>query len=422
MKAVNLVRAALATGTSLAIAFGTASCSRDYTSAYVYVTTNAAGATGGSVSAYAVDYQSGVLTQLAGSPFTAGIGRNPVTEVASPNGKNLYVVSKDDSTITEFGIGTDGKLYGQHTYNSIGTLPVAAAIDSTGKFLYVASTFQSGYSPTSGGPGDITIFPIAADGSLGAATSVNVGVNPVGIAVSKPGTIGATAGSVYVYVVDQEGGLTGAATPYVVGFSQNTSTGALTLLPGSTCSTTAPTVCTGYRAGVLPSAIAIDPTTSYVYVTDKSTNQILGYRITNSSSGATLNGTLTALPTSPFGTGLYPAGITIDPRGKYLLTANYNANSVSSFSINLSDGSLGGTASAGSAQVATGPTCVTIEPALGIYVYTSNSIDNSVSALQISPNTGALSGVPNTPYPSGSLPSCVVSVANGDHANSIVNP
>ena len=332
MKAGLLLRAALATGSSLAIALGTTSCSRDYTSAYVYVTS----AQNASVSAYGVDYQSGVLTQIAGSPFTAGIGRNPQTEVASPNGKNLYVISHDDSSVTEFGIGTDGKLYGQHTYNTTGTLPGAAAIDSTGKFLYVLYTLQSGYSSTSGGPGGISIFPISAtDGSLGTPTNVNVGVNPVAIAVSRPGTTGATAGSVFVYVVDQEGGTTGGATPYVIGFSQNTSSGALTLLSGSTCTTTAPTVCTGIRAGVLPSGIAIDPTTAYVYVTDKSTNQILGYSIQNSSTTTALNGNLTALRSSPFTTGLYPTSIIIDPRGKYVLTTNYNANTVSSFSLNL---------------------------------------------------------------------------------------
>ncbi len=419
MKAGNLLRAALATGTSIALAFGTTSCSRDYTSGYVYITS----AQNATVSAYGVDYQSGVLTQIAGSPFSAGFGRNPVTEVAAPNGKYLYVISHDDSLVTVAGIGTDGKLFSTKNYNTTGTLPVAAAIDSTGKFLYVAYTLQTGFTPTSGGPGGINIFPInQTDGSLGTPTNVNVGVNPVALAVSRPAATGATAGNVFVYVVDQEGGTTGGTTPFVIGFSQNTSSGALTLLSGSTCTSTVPTVCTGIRAGVLPSSIAIDPTTAYVYVTDKSTNQILGYRIQNSSSTAGLNGSLTSLTSSPFTTGLYPTSIVIDPRGKYVLTTNYNANTVSSFSLNLSDGSLGGTASAGSAQVATGPTCVTIEPALGKYVYTSNSIDNSVSALQLNANTGALSSVPNTPYPSGALPSCAVSVANGDHAQSIVNP
>ena len=51
---------------SLAIGLGTVACSRDYTAAYVYSVSNSTG----QVSAFAVDYQSGVLTQISGSPFT----------------------------------------------------------------------------------------------------------------------------------------------------------------------------------------------------------------------------------------------------------------------------------------------------------------------------------------------------------------
>jgi len=59
---------------------------------------------------------------------------------------------------------------------------------------------------------------------------------------------------------------------------------------------------------------------------------------------------------------------------------------------------------------------------LGIYLYTSNYLDNSVSGAQLSPNTGQLQGIANTPFPVGSLPSCVTSVANGSHSSSLVNP
>ena len=131
---------------------------------------------------------------------------------------------------------------------------------------------------------------------------------------------------------------------------------------------------------------------------------------------------MAALVSSPYATGLYPVAITIDPRGKYIYTANYNSNSVSSYSLNSSDGSLGGTAAVGNFSTATGPTCVTVEPALGIYLYTSNYLDNSVSGAQLSPNTGQLEGIANTPFPVGSLPSCVTAVANGSHSSSLVNP
>ena len=86
----------------------------------------------------------------------------------------------------------------------------------------------------------------------------------------------------------------------------------------------------GFNAGVFPSAIAIDPTGKYVYVTDKAQNQVYGYAIANNTSGA-----LTGLVSSPYATGQYPVAITIEPRGKYVYVANYNSQTVSSYSLNL---------------------------------------------------------------------------------------
>jgi 6-phosphogluconolactonase (cycloisomerase 2 family) len=408
MKFNAMIRTALAGATSLALVLGITACSRDYTAAYVYSTS----ASNGTISGFAVDYQSGVLTPLSGSPFSSQLN-NPTTLVPTPSGKYIYVIGgTQNAQVEEFAVGTDGKLYGQNTYNITGTYPTAAAIDSTGQFLYVTYTYQVGYGPANPGPGGISIFAISQSasnfGALGTPTNVNLGNSPVGIAVSVPVP---TSSNVYVYVVDDEA----SPNATVIGFKQNTTTGALTLATGSTCAGT-PTVCTGYHSGVTPSAIAIDPTGRYVYVTDKTSNQILGYQISATA------GNLTPLVSSPFSTGLYPVSITIDPRGKYVYAANYNSNSVSSYSLNSADGSLGGAAAAGNSATATGPTCVTIEPALGIYLYTSNYLDNSISGDQLSPNTGSLSAIANTPFPVGSLPSCVTAVANGSHASSLVNP
>jgi len=159
MKWNKLGRGTLASILSLALVSVTA-CSRDYVLAYVYVTT-AKPLTGsspaGGISAYAVDYQIGSLTPLADSPIQAG--RNPVTLVASPNGLNLYVVNHDDSSVGEYAIGTDGKIFLQNTYNVAGSMATAIAIDAAGKFLYVTFTYQVGpngqqlYSPASPGPG-----------------------------------------------------------------------------------------------------------------------------------------------------------------------------------------------------------------------------------------------------------------------------
>ena len=111
MKFHAMIRTALAIATSAALGLGTTSCSRDYTAAYVYSTS----ASNGTISGFAVDYQSGVLTPLSGSPFTSQLS-NPTTVVAAPSGRFLYVIGgTQNAEVEEFSIGTDGKLYGQNT-------------------------------------------------------------------------------------------------------------------------------------------------------------------------------------------------------------------------------------------------------------------------------------------------------------------
>jgi 6-phosphogluconolactonase len=414
MKWNKLGRGTLASILSLALVSVTA-CSRDYVLAYVYVTTAkplTTSSPAGGVSAYAVDYQIGSLTPLADSPVTAG--RNPVTLVASPNGLNLYVVNHDDSSVSDFAIGTDGKIFLQNTYNVTGSEATAIAIDAAGAFLYVTFTYQVGpngqqlYSPASPGPGGVTIFPInAKDGSLGTPSTVKVGNNPVGVVVSRP-----AGGATYAYVLDQE-----VPNGMVLGFSQNPTTGALTPVPGTVITTdsTGKTVAIGYRAGTTPSAIAEDPSSRFVYITDEATNQLYGDVVAN-------NGSLVAMTNGPFATGIFPVGLTIDPRGEFLYVANLSSSTVSAYAIDVASGTPVGSVGSASTATDTSPTCVTIEPALGIYVYTSNNLANTVSAMQLNPHNGGLTQVQNSPFPSGALPTCAVAVANGSHPTQIIVP
>ena len=393
----HMGRWTMASVVSLAMGLGLTACSRDYTLAYVY-TTSSTRTTTGVVNAYAVDYQSGALTQLADSPVSTGY-KNPVAVVATPNAQTIYVVHRDDSNVVEFSIGTDGKIFAEHTYNVIGSFPVAAAIDPAGKFLYVVSTYQPGFTTALTGPGNITIFPINADSSLGTATAVNVGNSPVGIVASNFNH--------FVYVLDRET-IANVAAGVVLAFAQNMSTGGLTPV------NVGANALNGYRIGVVPSAITEDPTARFVYVTDESTNQLYG-------SVVQASGSLVQMTNSPFSTGLFPVAVLIEPRGKYLYVANYNANSVSAYSIDPATGtpvsSVGGSTSVG-----TGPTCITVEGALGKYVYTSNNLDGTVSALQLNANTGALTQVQNTPFPASALPTCTVAVATGTHLTQTVTP
>ena len=167
MKGNSIGRGLKAAAVSLAVGLGLTACSRDYTVAYLYVT-SATRTNAGVVNAYAVDFQSGALEQLADSPIPS-MGSNPVTLVASPDAKHVYVVNHDSSSVVNFDIGTDGKLYPQ-TVTSVagpvggivGSFPVAAAIDPLGKFLYVLFTYQNGFTPARPGPGGLAVFPSTA--------------------------------------------------------------------------------------------------------------------------------------------------------------------------------------------------------------------------------------------------------------------
>ena len=391
-------RAVKASMLSLAMALGVTACSNDYTVSYVYMTT-AKTLPHGLINAYQVDYQSGYLYTLADSPIDAG-GRDTVGLVVAPSELFLYTVNNFDSDVVEFAIGTDGKLYPQHTYNITGSLPTAAAIDAGGNFLYVTFTYQNNangtelYTPANPGPGGITIFPINKDNTLGTPTTVNVGRNPVGIITS-------TAGN-YVYVIEQDS----ASSANLLGFSENATTGALTPLPGVTINPgNIPS--TGYPSGSNPSGLLEDATATHLYLTDQTLSQVATYSV-GTNGIPSLAGTTT--------TDAGPMGMAFDLDHKYLYVTAYTANALDGFTIGANGVPVRSTVAA-SVQTGTGPTCVTISgapsnanPIHAIYLYTSNALSNNLTGEQLSETDGSLDQIQGTPFGGSALPTCAVTV------------
>ena len=297
MKSNRIGRGLKATAVSLALGLGITACSRDYTVAYLYVT-SATKTTTGVINAYAVDYQSGALEQLSDSPIPAG--NNPVALVASPDAHNLYVVNRNDSNLIHYAIGTDGKLYAQATTSVVGgstggngSFPVAAAIDPFGNYLYVLFTFQNGFTPARTGPGGIAVFKIthtsdpSTDGALSAPLAgpgglpyFPLGNNPTALTISPKGG--------YVYVVDRE--FTAANVPFgiMIAFKADTGTaaapgtGTLTQIPNTSPIPAGGALAGGFPVGASPSSIVEEPAGLYVYITDSNTNQLFALQ-TNSA-------------------------------------------------------------------------------------------------------------------------------------------
>jgi 6-phosphogluconolactonase len=397
MKFSKSGRILLAAAVSIGIGLGIISCGTNNTVDYLYVT--ASKNNPGQISVYRVDQESGALTQIPDSPYSSG-GRNPVAEVTSPNGKDLYVINHDDNTIVEFAIGTDGKIYPQHTYNTPGTEPTALAINSAGTLLFVVDTYQAGYTDANPGPGAVVVFPVNSDGSLG--TNIANGNLPYWPVQNNPSSVNVTAllttssALDFVYVVNTN---TAALAGTISAFSYSTGSGggALTEVTGSP-----------FASGVSPNASASDPTGRFLYVTDSATNQLIAYTIQTT-------GAIIPLQNGPFKTDVFPDAVTVSPNGMYVYVANYNSNDISAYAIDQGTGAPSSLAT-NTFATKTGPTCVMIEPALGEFLYTSNFLDNSVTGYQSNINTGILTGTENSPYPSAGQPTCAAAVPHGNHA------
>jgi hypothetical protein len=100
-----------------------------------------------------------------------------VAEAVSSDYANLYVANQDDSSIVQFIIGNDGKLYPQSTTDTVGvqqptgSYPLALAV--SGSNMFVLNTFQPLTTCSTGNPcsGSIGVYPIlAASGSGSTAT------------------------------------------------------------------------------------------------------------------------------------------------------------------------------------------------------------------------------------------------------------
>ncbi len=394
-------RAVKASILSLAMALGLTACSNDYSVAYVYMATSNT-LPHGLINAYQVDYQSGYLYTMPDSPADAG-GRDTVKALVEGAPKPTCFCTRSTTSIPMWWSSRSAptaSCTSENTYNTTGSLPVAAAIDAAGKFLYVAFTYQNTangqalYSPSNPGPGGITIFPINANNTLGTPTTVNVGRNPVGIATSAAGN--------FVYLIEQDSATNGN----LLGFAENPSTGALTALPGQTINAgNVPS--TGFASGPTPAGILGDAAGTHLYVTDKTLNQLAEYSIAG-------NGVPTLVPGGTVSTDGGPMGMAFDLTGKYLYVTANLANALDGYT--LSGGLPARSTVAASVQTGNGPTCVTVmgapsnaNPGHAVYLYTSNSLSNNVTGEQLNEKDGCLDLVPGTPFGGSPLPSCVVS-------------
>ena len=181
----------------------------------------------------------------------------------------------------------------------------------------------------------------------------------------------------------------GEGSPNISAFQLNTTTGALTVVPGSP-----------FNGRSNPHALAVDPAGKFLFVANQTASNISVYAI-NPTSGA-----LTEVPNSPFasGSGSSPNVLTVDATGKFLFVAN-NTSTLNSaaaeidvYQINATTGALTPSPNsllpATALQIPTFPMGIYAHPN-GKWLYVSDGTYTAslIQQFQIDPLTGDLTFV-----------------------------
>lgn len=351
----------------------------------------------GEIDVFEINSESGFMRQIPDSPFLSQ-GRNPVAEAVSADNSSLFVVNHDDNTVVQFVIGSDGKLYPYNTVNTPGVFPLAIAANASN--LFVLDTYQPLPSCNTAAPcsGSVAVFPLtAATKSAGitigtAATNPAINSNywPLTLPSAPSDVIVPTAVAVlgsgsYVYVTAYDSTAQPKPAGYVFGFAVGTN-GVLTPVSGSP-----------WAAGQQPSAVASDPSGSYLYVTDYGNSQLLGYSISS--------GTLAPLSGSPFPAGNQPSAIAVNPTYPYLYVTNSQDATVTAYSE-----SSGNLTRLGSFSTGLDPVAIGIDPSTNRFLYTANFLGNNVNDFVLSTTDGALLNAQYSPYGAHPNPTAVAAI------------
>lgn len=354
---------------------------------------------------FSVDLQNGHAEQIynVNGPPTPGI---PTSVVLDPQGQHAYVIVQQNavlagsiSGIATFNVLSDGKLA------NIGQIRVpgarALAIDSAGKFLFVA---------TSGG--SIYVFSIGANASLTAVGQpTSLPAQPGG----QPPSASALAVTPTIYP-SQFAYCSGITPPkteslyvadsvnYVVLTYAVSSSGSLQLIPFNTNNSTS----SGIPTGTVPSGVAVDPCNRFVYVSNAQPNNTVSayticYGVSLSAACPSANFSLQPVAgAAPYPAGDSPGPLLVDPFGKFLYVLDEGSNQISGYEISPATGAL--TPFTG-APLATNlqPTAMAIRSD-DSYMFVSNLNSANISEFAVNPSTGVLtpmSPITSFNYPSG---------------------
>ena len=412
---------------------------------------------------FSLNLANGATSQInnVNGPPTPGL---PTAVILNPAGTFAYVIMQQSAALVPsvtgigvFPIGSNGKLGSGITtalnttsptvnvpcVTSSGTqniqvtvLPTpvvpgsnlsgSLAIDSAGKYLFVADVATSGQTQpylcngamvtsTVPVPGTVSVFAVSS------GTLTEVPGSPFPLPVEPGGSVASASAlavtpTVYPGQFSYCSGhtapttenlyVTDSANYVLLNYSVDGSTGVPTLLPYSPATPGIPT-------GSVPSGVAVDPCNRFVYVANagpgSNQNTVSAYTICSVINVLSqppcpiADYSLHPVANSPFPTNSNsPGPLAVDAYGKFLYVVNTGSGNVSGYVINSNSGAL--TAFIGGANAAgMGANSIAIRSD-DSWVFVANTNATSVSQYAITLTTGALNPVApisTLDYPSG---------------------
>ena len=323
------------------------------------------------ITPYTIDLSTGKFTANGKAVATDSM---PSAVVLSPKGDALFVANSASNSITGYAVNSDGTLTAAGSTQTQGIDPVSMAMDSGGHLFVVNE-----------GSATISIFTVSGTGLMGPALFSTVtatsGTDPSAVAITSNGK--------FLYITDKVGG---TVTEYNVDASGNLSQP----VP--------------YSVGTTPDALIITDlkngsadTSNFLYVANFGSNNVSAFSVCDNQSTTCLtpDGSLTPVAGSPFPAQPGPVAMALDPSSKFLYVVDEGSNLLSQYRVStgtgvltsISPGSIGTGTTPVWVAVRAGTTSVKSTGGTTNFVYVANSGSGTISIFSYDSTIGQLGQV-----------------------------
>jgi 6-phosphogluconolactonase len=260
------------------------------------------------ISTFSINRDTGVLTEVAGSPFPSGAS---AAIRVHPSGMFLYAANFDQGSISAFNIDSGTGVLSEIPGSpfALDGLVMSLALHPSGNFAYAT------FAGTDGLLG-IAVFSVnSQSGAITRLSNARLDLQAGNLTMHPSGKFLYSARSNLFLMFSSGGG-----TPGIWTLAVDSTSGALSL-PGAQATLASN-----------PTEVAVDPSGKFAYATDDVTGTVGHFTIDSNT------GVLTHV--ADVDAGNQPFSATLDASGKFLYVANAASNDISAFAINANSGAL----------------------------------------------------------------------------------